>query len=177
MKKNKENLEELKKIVSDIKQAIAIYNNLNPDNKLALIEDKDNLIDTTDIYICRYDHGDSVDLFKRITFDNNDKTGLIFKSVYSDNIGIIFISSDGYNRWENNGCKVSVDNEKYVSNCELKSYVGFDEMRLIMLKSKKIENYTPGLATKKEMFDVLKFAFSYYKLEKKHHIKRLFRQK
>ena len=177
MEKSKENLEELKKIVSDIKHAITLYNNLNPDNKLALVEEDDNLIDTTDTYICRYDNGDCVDLFKRITFDNNDKTGLIFKSIYSDNLGIILITTDGYNRWENNGCIVSVNNKKYISNCELKSYVGFDEMRLIMLKSKKLENYTPGLASKEEMFDVLKFAFSYYKLEKIHHIKRFLKHK
>ena len=177
MENTDETLEQLKEILENIKYSIKIYNNLVPNQKLTLVEDKNDLVDINDIYICKYDDGDCVDFFKRITFDSDGTTGLIFKGLHSDNVGILLNTSSGNISWENRGYIVSLNNKKYVSNCEIRSFVRFDEMRLIMVKSKKLENYTPGFASEEEMLEVLKFTFSYYKLEKKHNIKTLFKKK
>ena len=184
MKKNKENLEELKKIVSDIKQAIAIYNNLNPDNKLVLAEHYENSKDVSNIQICVYNKC-HIGLFKQISYwteSSNDilkeyHAGLILSSIDSEYVGVIVThrNTTAMYKAEKIGYRVSLNNGKnvYIANCEINDLMSFDDMRMIMKKAGKIDEYKIGKSNSIEMQKVLEYAFDYYQLDKKHKTKKL----
>ena len=184
MEKNKENLEELKKIVSDIKHAITLYNTLNPDNKLVLSEDDENIKDVSNIQICVYNKG-HIGLFKQTQYftessdDNleNYNAGLVFHGIDSGYTGVI-VTHRGTNalyKVEKIGYRVSVNNGKsvYIANCEINDLMSFDDMRMIMKKAGEIGDYKVGKSNSIEMQKVLEYAFNYYQLDKKNKRKKL----
>ena len=184
MKENKEKLEELKKIVSDIKHSITLYNTLNPDNKLVLSEHDESIKDVSSIQICVYNKR-HIGFFKQISYwtDSSNDTlkkydaGFVLSGINSEYVGVIVTHRNTTSMYkvEKIGYRVSTNNGKnvYIANCEINDLMSFDDMRMIMKKAGEIGDYKVGKSNSIEMQKVLEYAFNYYQLDKKTKRKKL----
>lgn len=127
------------------------------------------LIDINNYFICIY-NDNQVGLFYKTDYLTNcsasRKTnrhlydaGSIFKGIDSDYTGLRSTHEKGYstNEWQPIGYYGA-----HEITCHMRKSISFDEVRLIMCIQGKIEPYQPGMATKKDIIDVLTFAQEYY---------------
>lgn len=174
--KEKNKNEELKSILSDIKKALELYNDLNPEEKMKLVPQEEKK-DVSDIFVCVY-NDKYVGLFKKINWSTEVKTyigyskpeykaGSIYIGIDSNYIGMkeTHYSSRCTNVWERIGTKYVIDGNSYVANCNMQNGMSFDDMRLIMYNDGVIDSYEIGKASSKKMIEVLSYACSYYQLD------------
>ena len=169
----KKKYEEIKSILEGIQKSIELYNNLNPQEKLAITL-QDERKDVSDIFICVY-NDKHVGLFKKLDWHSKSygienryyEAGTIYIGVYSNYIGMKKTHESFYtiDSWQDAGIKRNVSGKTYVSNCTMQKCMSFDDMRLIMYSNRLIDSYEPGKATSKEINEVLEYAYSYYQLE------------
>jgi len=173
----KNKYEELKSILDGIKKAVELYNDLNPQEKLAITPQEEKK-DVSDIFICVY-NDKHVGLFKKINWSTEKRNQSSYSDYAKYDAGSIYVGIDSNyigmkethsynicrNHWQPAGKKLIVDGKSYVSNCAMKNGMSFDDMRLIMYSDGQIEPYEIGKATSREMIDVLKYASSYYQLD------------
>lgn len=169
--KNKK--EELKQILEDIKKALALYNSIDHERNLKIVNQNEQQ-DVRDVFVCVYDDK-CVGLFKKIDWNcggYGKDTGSIYVGVDSNYIGMkkTHDSFSSVNKWQPAGTSVHLcsgrSSGRYVANCDMQDSMSFDDMRLIMYNAGQIESYEIGKATSQEKLAVLKYAFNYYQLDK-----------
>lgn len=158
-------------LLGEIKDKIALYNEMYPDLQVELIEK----IDVTNIVVGIYNLN-KIDLFKRIPYDSqNDfaflgakyKEGIIYDGFFTDSVGIKVYREDFFETdfWVYNGTKINFKNgRKY---CYIDEIINYEDMRLLMYQDGLIGEYEMGKATFDEMKAVLNYAYEYYNLGKK----------
>jgi len=65
--------------------------------------------------------------------------------------------------WLEEGDTTIVDQKRYLANCKIYAETSFDDVRLLMYEEGKIGQFKLGLATDKDIIDVLSFANQYFK--------------
>ncbi len=167
----KKKYEELKLLLEGFQKALELYNDLNPQEKLSITPQEEKK-DVSDIFICVY-NGKNVGLFKKLNWYSSYykiisyNAGSIYVGVDSNYVGMKRTHDDVINvsQWETAGARVELKDKTYIANCDMEDGMSFDDMRLIMYSEGKIDSYEIGKASSEEMIDVLKYAFSYYKLD------------
>ena len=168
--------EELKQILEGIQKALELYNSMNHEEKLKIVNQAEQK-NVSNIFVCVYNNN-CVGLFKKINWSSpihqwtkyhspEYNAGSIYVGIDSDYIGMketheAFFSR---NEWKKVGTKIIVDGKSYVANCNMQNGMSFDDMRLIMYSVGQIEPYEIGKATSQEMLEVLRYASSYYQLD------------
>lgn len=169
---NKQKQEELKLILESIHRALELYNDLTPEQKMQITP---KAKDISNIYICVYDEI-HVGLFQKTNWcgpvniwNNTYDAGIVYLGIDSNYVGMKKTHTCNYseNRWQPIGTKTIVDGKGHVANCEMQDCMSFDDMRLIMYKEGQIGPYEIGKASSQEILEVLKYATSYYELDKK----------
>lgn len=170
----KKKYEELKSILEGLQKALELYNDLNPQEKLA-ITPQDERKDVSEIYICVY-NDKHIGLFREINWKSGYcdllgrehcyYAGSVYIGVDSDYIGMkdTHEFDKPISKWRRAGCRVDLQSGTYVANCDMKNCMSFDDMRLIMYCNGEIEIYEIGKASCQEILDVLKYARSYYQI-------------
>ncbi len=168
--------EELKSLLEGLQKALEMYNDLNPQEKLTITPQEEKK-DVSDIFICVYNNK-HVGLFKKINWDSNYSyrsgddyydAGSIYVGVDSNYVGMKQTHERwiDVSYWKKAGARVALkDKDTYVANCNMENGMSFDDMRLIMYGDGQIGPYEIGKASSQEMIDVLKYASSYYQLDK-----------
>lgn len=170
-------------MLEDIKQALALYNKVAPE-KMEIVP-QGHKEDVNDVYVCVYHNGSNsnemhVGLFKKINWSTSlwqplpdvlpyYDAGSIFVGVNSNYVGMIktHCNADSINRPSPIGTRIELGNNgNYVASCKIDKFMSFDDMRLIMVNEELIDNYDIGKATSCEQLEVLKYASSYYGLNK-----------
>lgn len=171
----KKKFKELKSILQGLQKALELYNDLNPEEKLAITPQEEKK-DVSDIFICVY-NGKHVGLFKKINWnsdyyrgwsDCDYDAGSIYVGVDSNYVGMKQTHKDNIvvSNWKKAGSRVDLkDKGTYVANCNMENGMSFNDMRLIMYNDGQIEPYEIGKASSQEIIDVLKYASSYYQLD------------
>lgn len=171
-----EKIEELKLM---IEKTLALYNELNPEEKMMLQKQKKTK-DISDVVVCVYNN-EHVGLFKKKNYSKNDILERIFAPEEWYDSGVIYIGIDSnligiktthhidksLNRYEPIGTKIIFNGYSYIANCNINSVISFDEIRLMMYNEGKIKPYEIGKASSEEFLEVLKYAYNYYQLSQK----------
>ncbi len=179
---NKDNLNELKKLLSEISNVIEKYNALNPEGKVSLT--KQQQLDTSNMFVCLYNK-DCIGLFKMKPYEyyfdsrfigNNLRTsGSVYIGLNLNCIGAKQTFCDGYtNIWLPAGHRVYINGSPYICNCYMEAAVSFDDIRMSMYHEGLIDKFELGKTTNDEIIDVLNYAKDYFKLSYKN--KRLFKK-
>jgi len=93
--------------------------------------------------------------------------GSLFIGVES-NLIAIKKTHDGFSsivRWQIEGEMETVDQKRYVCNCNMKEAIPFDDVRLMMYEEGKIPAYTLGKATHRQMVETLAYSKNYYEVK------------
>lgn len=168
---------ELKQMFEYIQKALELYNNLQHEEKFKLVSQAEQK-NVRDIFVCVYNIN-CVGLFKQINWSSKGRhdynAGSLYFGIDSNYIGLKEIHENAVckNEWKEVGTQIIVDDQCYVVNCNMQNAISFDDMRLIMYSAGQIQPYEIGKATSQEMLDVLKYAFSYYKLHQGVQIKKI----
>ena len=178
-------------LLESIKKAIEFYNNLNPEDKLIICREQDyksinninginianDVNDVSNVCVCTYYNSrfsnKLIGLFNRNTiqtmvhnliFDDEIRDHIVYKGIKSEYIGIRNLS---YNEYCSIGSAMEdINNKLYTANCEITNEMSFDDLRSIMYSEGLIGPYQIGKATDEEMLEELKYARSYFRIEK-----------
>ena len=169
-------------LLQKIRELVEAYNGLPNAKKMALIEEElikdmniprnEDFKDVSEFYIGVYNDG-QVGLFRELRY-SSPKTevmghekwsaGALFIGVESNLIGIktTHESFSSFSRWQTEGEMETVDQKRYVCNCNMKEAMPFDNVRLMMYEEGKIPAYTLGKATHRQIVETLSYAKHYY---------------
>ena len=125
--------------------------------------------------MCVYNDNE-IGLFKRMSWNTRPyktylgdkfKAGNIYVGIDTDHIGMEKTHEEIFNRdiKEPIGTCVKYNKKRYISDCEIEKAVNLDTIRMYMYSDGKLENYTPGKATTKELLDTLIYSYDYFKLD------------
>jgi len=166
------NKEKLKALKEEIINSVNLYNELNPNNKIIIYQEK-SIYDIRDTFVCLY-NDNKVGLFKVSKWHSTGKfegyeTGLFFHGIDSIHLGSIRLSWKGVPCFKHQtiGEFLGSGKNKKMITCEINNYMSFDEMRSFMVQQSVIESYELGKATNIEYIKVLKFAAKYYETDSK----------
>jgi len=175
----------MENLLNKITELVDAYNQLPNANKVAIVSEEyvknkeipiiEKKLDVSNMQVGVYDDN-CVDLFDTIRYSSKIKkgpsgyeeysAGQIYIGAYTTNTAIkithheCFESSD----WQKIGSAEIVDEKRYVCTCNMHATLPFETMRLMMYEEGLItEPYEIGKASKKEIVEVLKYAYSYYK--------------
>lgn len=159
-------IEDKKVMLERLQRAFKLYCDLKDNEKK----------DVSDIFVCVYDKK-CIGLFKKrkLSIENSYQLFgkfpsygeiIIYEGVDSDLIGIKKINSIllDKNIFNSTNTKEIVDGISYISNCNINSVISFEKMRFIMANDCKMSSYEKGVASNQEIYDVLVYAYSYYRI-------------